>query len=96
MLTSCLGQKSRFEQPQNVEGEAQNLFEIIEGYSAIEFYSLEPKRRQANDNKFHGYLILDKRQLTDQKQINTIVKHLYESINQSIGERANCFLPRHV
>ena len=95
LFISCIEHKVKFELPQNIDGESQNLFKIIESHKSVEFYSLEPGRDDTKESIFHGFPILDKKQLTDKKHVETIVKYLYKSINQSEGAIAECFFPRH-
>ena len=95
LLISCNENQLRFKPPQNIHGEVQNLFEIIESHNSIEFYTLEPSTKLDSGNSFHGFPVLDKKQLTEEKHVATIVNNLYESINKNEGLIAECFFPRH-
>ena len=83
------------ERPKSMHGKVQNLFEMVDKYDEITFYTLNPMREKKNDKNFHGYEILGSKVLKNPKHTVALMQYFYDSIGRNRGAVAGCFEPRH-
>ena len=62
---------------------------------SIDGRDFEPGQEPKADEKFHGYPVLGKIEVTDAAKRQEIVEALQDGLAQSDGTMAKCFWPRH-